>query len=227
MSPSLIIVSNRLPVSVKKTDGKLEFYPSIGGLATGLASYATNKRNKWIGWPGVSSEEVTESEKQEITAELRKHNCYPVFLSKKQLDEYYNGYSNSILWPLFHDVHVSATVLKSQDTYWKAYRKVNAAFADATLALSSKGSRIWVHDYQLLLLPALLRKERPDDKIGFFLHIPFPKRETFTQLRDGEALLAGMLGADLLGFHTKNYVQDLLDSCGHYDDGVIGNKEVI
>jgi trehalose 6-phosphate synthase/phosphatase len=86
MQPSLIIVSNRLPVSVKKSDGKLEFYPSIGGLATGLASYATNKRNKWIGWPGVASEEVTDAEKQQITAELRKHNCYPVFLTKKQLD---------------------------------------------------------------------------------------------------------------------------------------------
>jgi trehalose 6-phosphate synthase/phosphatase len=227
MQPSLIIVSNRLPVSVKKTDGILEFYPSIVGLATGLAGYATNRRNKWIGWPGIASEEVTTAEKQQITAELRKHNCYPVFLTKKQLDEYYNGYSNSILWPLFHDVHVSATVLKSQDTYWKAYRKVNAAFADATLALSTKGSRIWVHDYQLLLLPALLRKERPKDKIGFFLHIPFPSRKTFIKLQGGEALLAGMLGADLLGFHTKNYVQDFLDSCSHYDVGVVSDKEVI
>jgi trehalose 6-phosphate synthase/phosphatase len=227
MQPSLIIVSNRLPVSVKKTEGKLEFYPSVGGLATGLASYATNKRNKWIGWPGVTSEEVTEAEKQQITAELRKHNCYPVFLTKKQLDDYYNGYSNSILWPLFHDVHVSSAAIKKQDTYWKAYRKVNAAFADATLALSSKGSRIWVHDYQLLLLPALLRKERPNDKIGFFLHIPFPGRETFSTLREGESLVAGMLGADLLGFHTKGYVQNFLDSCTYYDVGVVGDKDVI
>ncbi len=227
MQPSLIIVSNRLPVSVKKTDGKLEFYPSIGGLATGLASYATNRRNKWIGWPGVASEEVNENEKQQITTELRKHNCYPVFLTRKQLDEFYNGYSNSILWPLFHDVPIAAAQLKQQDEFWKAYRKVNAAFADATLALSNRGSRIWVHDYQLLLLPSMLRKERPKDKIGFFLHIPFPGEKSFQKLRDGEALIAGMLGADLLGFHTKNYVQNFLDNAGQYDVGVIGDKEVI
>jgi trehalose 6-phosphate synthase/phosphatase len=227
MSPSLIIVSNRLPVSVKKTDGKLEFYPSIGGLATGLSSYATNRRNKWIGWPGVASEEVTEIEKQQIATELRKHNCYPVFLTRKQLDDFYNGYSNSILWPLFHNVPIAAAAQKKQNDYWRSYRKVNAAFADATLALSSRGSQIWVHDYQLLLLPALLRKERPNDKIGFFLHIPLPAPATFSKLRDGEALIAGMLGADLLGFHTKGYVQDFLDNCGHYDVGVVGKKEVI
>jgi trehalose 6-phosphate synthase/phosphatase len=227
MSPSLIIVSNRLPVSVKKTNGKLEFYPSIGGLATGLAGYATNRRNKWIGWPGVASEEVTETEKLQIVAELKKHNCYPVFLSRKQLDDYYNGYSNSILWPLFHEAPVSGKAQSQKDTYWKSYRKVNAAFAEATLALSRKGSRIWVHDYQLLLLPALLRRERPDDKIGFFLHIPFPTAPNFTGLKYGEALVAGMLGADLIGFHTKGYVENFLESCQQYDVGVVQDKEII
>jgi trehalose 6-phosphate synthase/phosphatase len=228
MSPSLIIVSNRLPVSVKKTpEGELEFYPSIGGLATGLASYATNKHNKWIGWPGVASEEVNEKEKQEITDELAKHNCYPVFLTKKQLDDYYNGYSNSILWPLFHDVPIAAATMKNRAQYWSAYRKVNAAFADTALALSTKGSRIWVHDYQLLLLPALLRKERPNDKIGFFLHIPFPPLDGFSKLDYADALLAGMLGADLLGFHTEGYVKNFLEGCQHYDMGLLGHKEVI
>jgi trehalose 6-phosphate synthase/phosphatase len=227
MQPSLIIVSKSLPISVKKTDGKLEFYPSVGGLATGLAHYATDRRNKWIGSPGVASEDVSEKEKQEIAAELRKHNCYPVFLSRKQLDDFLNGYSNSILWPMFHDVPIAASQLKQQDAFWKAYRKVNAAFADATLALSNRGSRIWVHDYQLLLLPAMLRKERPNDKIGFFLHIPFPGQQSFQKLRDGESLVAGMLGADLLGFHTKSYVQNFLNTASQYDIGVIGDKEVI
>ncbi|HET8709511.1 MAG TPA: bifunctional alpha,alpha-trehalose-phosphate synthase (UDP-forming)/trehalose-phosphatase [Candidatus Saccharimonadales bacterium] len=228
MSPSLIIVSNRLPVSVKKTpDGELDFYPSIGGLATGLASYATNKRNKWIGWPGVASEDVTEKEKQIITHELANHNCYPVFLTRKQLDDYYNGYSNSILWPLFHDVPIAAATMKNRADYWKAYRKVNAAFADVTLALSTRGSRIWVHDYQLLLLPALLRKERPNDKIGFFLHIPFPGFKSFSKLDYADALLAGMLGADLLGFHTESYVQNFLSCCQEYDMGLVGRKDVI
>src|ERR1700737_1243973 len=108
MKPGLIIVSNRLPISVKKVNGKLEFFPSIGGLATGLASYTKNKKNKWIGWPGIASDELTEKERQQIAEELHKHNCYPVFLSKKLLNDYYNGYSNSILWPLFHEVPLSA-----------------------------------------------------------------------------------------------------------------------
>ncbi len=226
MNPSLIIVSNRLPVSVKKTDGVLEFFPSIGGLATGLSSYATDKRNKWIGWPGIASEDVTEKEKQLIATELLKYNCYPVFLTHKQLEDFYNGYSNSILWPLFHHTPIASTAHKHQAAYWKAYRKVNAAFADAVLALSTKGNRIWVHDYQLLLLPALLRQERPNDKIGFFLHIPFPAAEVFSELAEGPALLAGMLGADLVGFHTNGYVNNFLGACQHYDIGIIGKKEI-
>src|SRR4051794_39038682 len=103
MRPSVVIVSNRLPISVKKNEaGELEFYPSVGGLATGLSSYVRDKRNKWIGWPGIPSEKITEDERKQITEELLKHNCYPVFLKQKQLDDFYNGYSNTILWPLFH-----------------------------------------------------------------------------------------------------------------------------
>src|SRR4051812_10776444 len=98
----VIIVSNRLPVSVKKVDGKLEFSESIGGLATGLASYLKNRKNKWIGWPGVASEELNKNDKQTIIDELAKQNCYPVFLNQKQLDEFYGEYSNRIVWPLFH-----------------------------------------------------------------------------------------------------------------------------
>jgi trehalose 6-phosphate synthase/phosphatase len=227
MNPSLIIVSNRLPVSVKKVDGKLEFYPSVGGLATGLAGYATNRRNKWIGWPGVASEDVTEKEKQQIARELRRHNCYPVFLTQKQLDDFYSGYSNSILWPLFHDVPIAASARKKQAQYWRAYRKVNTAFADVVLALSTSGNQIWVHDYQLLLLPAMLRRERPEDRIGFFLHIPFPGALSYTELEEAEPLVAGMLGADLIGFHTTGYVQNFLDACEKLDVGTVGKGEVI
>src|ERR1700691_6307342 len=115
----LIIVSNRLPISVKKVNGRLEFFPSIGGLATGLASYTADKRNKWIGWPGIASDELSEKERQLIAEELRQHNCYPVFLSKTLLNDYYNGYSNSLLWPLFHEVRISGTALAAEDAYWK------------------------------------------------------------------------------------------------------------
>src|SRR5271170_3083581 len=100
--PVLTLVSNRLPISVKKVGRKLEFQPSVGGLATGLSSYTTDKHSKWIGWPGIPSEELTEDNKRQIQRELKKHHCYPVFLTKKQVDEFYNGYSNSTLWPLFH-----------------------------------------------------------------------------------------------------------------------------
>jgi trehalose 6-phosphate synthase/phosphatase len=226
MQPGLIIVSNRLPISVKKVNGKLEFYPSIGGLATGLSSYTGNKRNKWIGWPGVSDEEVTDEQKQQIVKEFRRHNCYPVFLNKKQLDNYYSGFSNSVLWPLFHELKPVKEALVNE-SYWRAYKRVNQAFAEVVLALSSSGSTIWVHDYQLLLLPAMLRAQRPDDKIGFFLHIPFPPPTIFEKIPRSKQILAGLIGADLVGFHTTGYVQNFLDSCQSLDIGAIGHKELL
>src|SRR4051812_45753208 len=101
---NLIIVSNRLPMSVKRVDGKLEFGQSLGGLATGLSSYTGKHGTKWIGWPGIASDALTASERAKITRELRKHHCYPVFLTQSQIDDYYNGYSNSVVWPLFHNL---------------------------------------------------------------------------------------------------------------------------
>jgi trehalose 6-phosphate synthase/phosphatase len=224
MQPGVIIVSNRLPVSVKKTDGKLEFHPSVGGLATGLAAYAQNRHNKWIGWPGIASEDVTEDEKEYITRELAKRNCYPVFLNKKQLDGYYNGYSNSIIWPLFHDMPVR---MEEHDRWWKAYRAVNKVFAEAVLHYSEPGSTIWVHDYLLLTLPSLLRTERPTDKIGFFLHIPFPAVVKLQKIPSAKALLKGMVGSDLVGFHTPSYVENFLAACQELGVGIVSNKQII
>ena len=226
MRPGLIIVSNRLPVSVKKTDKGLEYYPSVGGLATGLASYATNKRNRWIGWPGISDEEITDQEKNQITKELKKHNCYPVFLSQKDLDSYYNGYSNSVLWPIFHDLSPNKEAA-ANDGYWRAYREVNNAFAEVTLSLSDNNTTIWVHDYQLLLLPNMLRVQRPDAKIGFFLHIPFPPYKMFDTVPHNRQLLSGLIGSDLIGFHTTSYVQNFLGCCQKLDLGTVGPKELI
>ena len=216
----LVIVSNRLPVSVKKVDGKLEFFPSIGGLATGLASYAKDSRNKWIGWPGIPSDDLTEKDRQEIAKELLNHNCYPVFLTKKQIDDYYNGYCNRLLWPLFHDLKVNKDAWAKESQFWKAFQRINELFAESVLALSTDGSIVWVHDYQLLLVPSLIHTKRPDDPIGFFLHIPFPQAKNFSKLADGEALAAGMLGAGLVGFHTKDYVENFMSTVDHYDLGV-------
>lgn len=221
---NLVIVSNRLPVSVKRVNGKLEFYPSVGGLATGLSSYASRGRSKWVGWPGLPSDDLTEAEHKQIAKELKKHHCYPVFLTQKQLDEYYNGYSNSVLWPLFHNLEVkTGETAKS----WRAYQEANALFAEEALLLSDKGSTIWVHDYQLLLVPELLRRERPRDQIGFFLHIPFPPAEVFKRLKHARPLVWGMLGADLVGFHTISYTENFLEAARQLKVGTTEPKRVI
>jgi trehalose 6-phosphate synthase/phosphatase len=203
----LIIVSNRLPVSVKKVDGELEFSSSIGGLATGLASVTTKGKSLWIGWPGVVDEELTAEDKVAIIKELKKHDCHPVFLPKKIVEDYYNYYSNRILWPLFHTLEVNAEVTQQS---WQAYQRANDIFAAETLKMTNSGSTIWVHDYQLLLLPELLRKQRPTDKIGFFLHIPFPKPETWNTLPQAGPLIRGLMGSDLIGVHTPSYRDNFL-----------------
>ncbi len=225
MTKPVVIVSNRLPISIKRSaDGGLEFYPSIGGLATGLAAYVNDKRNKWIGWPGIASDDLTKTEREHIAVELRNSNCYPVFLTQKQLDEYYNGYSNTILWPLFHDLPAR---LEDHDKDWKAYKSVNSAFAGVVLALSNTNSTIWVHDYQLLLLPALLRAVRPKAKIGFFLHIPFPTLKHFRQIPSAKHLLIGTLGADLMGLHTRRYSENFLEACGELTNEIVAPNQVL
>lgn len=221
MTSNLIIVSNRLPISVKQTDTGLEFYPSIGGLATGLAGYAKNKTNKWIGWPGIASDNLTAAEKDEITIRLLKNNCYPVFLTQKQLDGFYNGYSNSILWPLFHNLNITPTNTNLQNKFWNEYKKVNAIYAEAVLKLCENNSNIWVNDYQLLILPALLRQIHIDNKIGFFLHIPFPKLSIFLKLANARELTLGVLGANLVGFHTSSYAKNFAKNCEYQKIGLL------
>lgn len=224
MSASVVIVSNRLPVSVKKVNGKLEFYPSVGGLATALSNYTSDSSSKWIGWPGIASEEITEAERRIISRKMATYNCYPVFLTQKQLDAYYNGFSNSILWPLFHNL---PTKYEHYDSYWKAYRDINSLFADAVLALGDRRNNVWIHDYQLLLVPALLRVERPHENIGFFLHIPFPKAKDLTKLPHAKQLLIGMLGADVVGFHTVSYTNNFLESCQELGVGIESDRNII
>lgn len=212
--PQVIIVSNRLPVSVKKDNGKLEFYPSVGGLATGLSSYIKDSSNKWIGWPGIASDELTNADRQEIVAELAKHNCSPVFLSKREIENFYNGYSNSVLWPQFHMLSKAKKVAAGdQAKWWTSYRSVNQQFAQAALNIAETGDRVWVHDYQLIVVPEMLRAERTDLNIGFFLHIPFPNAKNFSRLSQNKKLLRGMLGADVIGFHTTSYVTNFLENC--------------
>ncbi|XP_055349037.1 uncharacterized protein LOC129595929 [Paramacrobiotus metropolitanus] len=223
LNQSLIIVSNRLPVSVKKgDDGRMEVFPSVGGLATGLSSYTKNADNKWIGWPGIPSNDLTEDEKRFISEELRQHNCYPVFLTQDQLNDFYNGYSNSILWPLFHDLPVTEAAIRERDRFWNAYQQVNRLFLEVILALSGPEDAVWIHDYQLMTLPDMLRQARQLVNIGFFLHIPFPAAQNFADhLKWGADLVAGLLGADLVGFHVHSYMDNFMAAVESYGMGTI------
>jgi len=225
----LVIVSNRLPISVRKTDGRLEYSQSMGGLATGLASYTSKPGTKWIGWPGIASDGLSVTEKAQITRRLRRQRCYPVFLTQKQLDAYYSGFSNSVLWPLFHELPVG----RYPKRYWQAYQQVNKLFSDEALRLSKPGSTLWIHDYQLMLVPELLRGAARGDKIGFFNHVPFPPHQTLRQISEARALLEGLLGADLVGFHTTVYSKNFLEACdlllstgSHQDFVQLGNRTV-
>ncbi len=221
MTSSFVIVSNRLPISVKKNENGLVYVPSVGGLATGLAGFVNNKKIKWIGWPGITSEQLTNNEKNQITKKLLASNCYPVFLSQKQLDGFYNGYSNSILWPLFHDLPIAKKAINNQKKFWNAYKQVNAIYADFVMKICKPNSNIWVNDYHLILLPTLLRERKLFGKIGFFSHIPFPDTKDFIKLKNAKELIYGVLGAELIGLHTKSYVRNFINSCQYLKIGLL------
>ncbi|MBC6991081.1 MULTISPECIES: bifunctional alpha,alpha-trehalose-phosphate synthase (UDP-forming)/trehalose-phosphatase [Hymenobacter] len=202
-----IIVSNRLPTKVLRTEEGLTFQPSEGGLATGLGSIYRADNNVWVGWPGLFVEDVAEQEF--VTEQLRTDSMAPVFLTETEIRDYYEGFSNETLWPTFH-YFPQYTVY--DDTFWAAYVAVNEKFCRAVLELAGPDDTIWVHDYQLLLLPQMLRQARPQATIGFFLHIPFPSYELLRALPWRAELLQGMLGADLIGFHTFGYMRHFLSS---------------
>ena len=203
-----IIVSNRLPVKITENDGEYTLSPSEGGLATGLGSIYKQNDNIWIGWPGL---EVTEDiKKEKITGQLKEQSLLPVFLSQEEISEYYEGFSNEVLWPVFH--YYASTYANYKQSNWDYYQKVNEKFKEAVLNIAEPGDTIWVHDYQLMLLPALIRKEQPDLSIGFFLHIPFPSYEMFRLIPWRAELIHGVLGADLIGFHTFDDVRHFLNA---------------
>ena len=226
----LIIISNRLPVSVTKQKGKFVYEESVGGVATGIASLEKPKDRLWFGWPGLASDRLKQSDQELITKDLKKIGCCPVFLSNKQIDDFYSGFSNKTIWPLFH-YFGEYTIF--DDGYWEAYKNVNQLFCDTIVGQLKKKDIIWVHDYQLMLLPSMLRKEIPTAQIGFFHHIPFPSFELIRNLPWRMEILDGLLGADLIGFHEYDYVRHFLSSvhriCGlehHLSNLVIGDRYV-
>ncbi len=203
----LVIISNRLPVTIKKTADKLIYYPSAGGLATGLNSLDDSLDKLWVGWPG--QEIVDEWERESVRADLKKQNLVPVFLTQEDMKLYYEGFSNKTLWPHFHYFTQYTTY---SDAYWDSYQQANQKFADAVIPLLKGDELVWVHDYQLMLLPAMIRAAFPDISIGYFLHIPFPSYEIFRILPWREEILNGVLGADQIGFHTFNYMRHFLSA---------------
>ncbi len=205
----LLVIANRLPFNITKSADDFHFRPSPGGLAVGLSSLPESIERIWIGWPGITNEKLTTESKNRIRDKLSTENCLPVFLSKKQINEYYLGFCNKIIWPLFH---YFPTRVVWEDRYWETYKQVNETFCKEILKTAKPGDSIWIHDYQLMLLPSLLREHIPDLGIGFFLHIPWPSFELFRLLPWREEILHGLLGADLIGFHTYDYVRHFLSS---------------
>ena len=201
--PKTIIVSNRLPVKITKTEGEYTLSASEGGLATGLGSVYKHGHNKWIGWPGIEIPEP--DDRDNVASQLAEMSLVPVFLEQEEINQYYEGFSNDVLWPVFHYYISTYTAYKQSN--WEYYQAVNRKFRDIVLREAEPGDIIWIHDYQLLLLPELIREELPDVSIGFFLHIPFPSHELFRMLPWRYELLQGMMGADLIGFHTFDDVR--------------------
>lgn len=186
------------------------YTPSSGGLATALSKlYEKESDSLWIGWPGICEEDTTPADRREITRQLRKRGCYPIFLSRRQVKYYYDGYSNDTIWPLFHYFQ---TYVKNDNEYWRGYQEVNGIFADSVLRFAGPDTIIWVHDYHLMLLPGKLRDRLPKGTIGFFLHIPFPSYEIFRLLPNRTEIIRGLLGADLIGFHIYDYARHFLSS---------------
>ena len=210
----LIVVSNRLPFQFQETEGNIFLKESDGGLVSALKSFFErhhdNQTERW--WIGSAEFPQTRWKKFQRRGEVNmSFQVDPIFIDKKIYNSYYNGFCNATLWPLFH--YFPSYVEYDEETF-EAYEKVNRIFADRLIAFLKPGDVLWVHDYQLMLVPGMVREARPDATIGFFLHIPFPSFEVFRLLHRPwkEKIIEGLLGADLVGFHTHEYVQHFLKS---------------
>ncbi|MGH3906604.1 MAG: alpha,alpha-trehalose-phosphate synthase (UDP-forming) [Pseudonocardiaceae bacterium] len=196
-----VVVANRLPVDLERLpDGTQRWKSSPGGLVTALEPFLRSRHGAWVGWPGVSDVEVEAFADGDLT-------LHPVPLSNQEVSDYYEGFSNATLWPLYHDVVAPPVFHRG---WWESYVNINERFAAATAKVAGQGATVWVQDYQLQLVPRMLRERRPDLRIGFFLHIPFPPVELFMQLPWRTEIVRGLLGADLVGFHLPGGAQNFL-----------------
>jgi trehalose 6-phosphate synthase len=196
-----VVVANRLPVDkVAGPNGTASWRRSPGGLVSAIAPVMRNRKGVWLGWAGVSDQKLDPFTEDGM-------DLVPIPQSANEVALFYEGFSNATLWPLYHDV-IAAPVYKR--TYWDAYVRVNQRFAEAAAEAAAPGALVWVQDYQLQLVPAMLRALRPDLRIGFFLHIPFPPLELFQQLPWRRQIIEGLLGADLVGFQQPGAAANFL-----------------
>ncbi|HCE49752.1 MAG TPA: bifunctional alpha,alpha-trehalose-phosphate synthase (UDP-forming)/trehalose-phosphatase [Candidatus Jacksonbacteria bacterium] len=217
MSERLVIISNRLPLNFSRQDGKIKFTKSVGGLATGLSSYLASLRANvpqakylWVGWPGLPGDNL---EVKGLEVSLHAKKMHPVMISAEEIKHFYNGFCNDTVWPLFHSFPY---LVSYNNEEWAAYRAVNERFCEEALKVLQPDDIVWIHDYHLMLLPKMLRERLPDLAIGFFLHIPFPVFEIFRLLPNKwrRQILQGMLGSDLIGFHTYDYSRHFIECVG-------------
>ncbi|MDB4976114.1 MAG: Alpha,alpha-trehalose-phosphate synthase [Myxococcaceae bacterium] len=205
----VLLVSNRLPVTLSHGDDGAPLVASSGGLATALRDVHERGDGRWIGYVGDLSH-MPDSARENVQRELYERRLHHVPLSAQEVSLYYDGFSNAVLWPLFHYL-LDKVRLEAGDE-WRAYKAVNERFADAIAEELRPGDTVWIHDYQLMLLPAYLRQRAPDARIGFFLHVPWPSSDVFRILPSREEIIQGVLGADLIGFHTDSYRTNFMHS---------------
>jgi trehalose 6-phosphate synthase len=206
----LVIVANRLPVDrVEQPDGSTTWRPSPGGLVTAIEPVMRANAGVWVGWPGGTEQDLEPFEVDGL-------DLYPVAMTAEDIEGHYEGFSNATLWPLYHDLVAKPEFHRE---WWDSYVEVNQRFADKAAELANEHALVWVQDYQMQLVPQMLRELRPDLRIGFYLHIPFPPAELFQQLPWRRQLLEGLLGADLVGFQlpggAANFVRLVRQRVGH------------
>jgi trehalose 6-phosphate synthase len=203
-----LIVANRLPVDMERLpDGTVNWKRSPGGLVTAMEPLLRRQRGAWIGWPGIAEDDIDPADAGCDPIVVDDLRLYPVPLSSDDVAKYYEGFSNATLWPLYHDVIVRPLYHRE---WWERYVEVNRRFAEIAAQAAAPGATVWVQDYQLQLVPKMLRMLRPDLTIGFFLHIPFPPVELFMQMPWRTEITEGLLGADLVGFHLPGGAQNFL-----------------
>jgi trehalose 6-phosphate synthase/phosphatase len=203
-SERLVVVSNRLPMTLRRTRDGWRAERSPGGLATTLAPILERQEAIWIGWPGASADGDDAERREILDRWALKERLIAVEIPREIVQGFYEGYANQTLWPLFH--HFPARVAFNPQG-WEAYGAANRIFLETLLEHVRDDDLVWIHDYHLMLLPQLLREARPNARIGFFLHIPFPASEVFRVLPRRDEILRGLCGADLLAFHTHGHLQ--------------------